>query len=464
MHWRAIYFSCLLCVMLAACAPVAALPTTPAIRKGIDPASPLAEAVLFQQCEPSGCQLYPLNPMAGEPVAGYEPLDVGKYAIHAFSPDGRTLAVLAYGDNEYLREGALSLVELEKWQPAPTGLTFDHASWLVFSPSGEQLLIGAFDQQMNPTAMIFSLVDVAQQKLLVQGAQGELPFLPRLIRYTPDGRGVMVYGYEQWQYGAASEARAHVALLDSADLSLDWHEMLDGLREGIYLAEPATQPEAAQTWTPAVVAAPDRAALYIVHADTEQMTTVDFVAQQAHTVEIAPHLTWLERLLALTARTAHAKVANGVSKQALLSADGKHLYVVGTTYVYTAGQQGIAPLDLQVLEVASGVERANLASNAESLALDSDGERLYLQGWNYDLQPYPGRWTDVIATDDLAVIAHVEDYLLTPTRRLDGRPILLASGLQQGSRITYAVLDPASLAVLHTWTDSTDGWWVLPER
>jgi hypothetical protein len=103
-----------------------------------------------------------------------------------------------------------------------------------------------------------------------------------------------------------------------------------------------------------------------------------------------------------------------------------------------------------------------LASNAESLALDSDGERLYLQGWNYDVQSYAGRWTDVVATDDLAVIAHVEDYLLTPTRRLDGRPLLLASGLQQGNQITYAVVDPALLAMLHTWTDSTNGWWVLP--
>ncbi len=92
----------------------------------------------------------------------------------------------------------------------------------------------------------------------------------------------------------------------------------------------------AQVWS----FAPDRDALYVVHADSEQLTTVDFESQTVKTVEIQPKLTWFERLLSMTAGIAHAKIGDGITRQAAVSPDGQFLYVVGVNNATFQDEQG----------------------------------------------------------------------------------------------------------------------------
>jgi len=462
MRWLILLGSALMLVALASCANVMVMPAPVQVEPGVPAASPLAQAVLVQQCGAENCTLYPVEVQAGQPLAGLEPLDLKRYSLQAFSPDGRTLAVVSYHDNTTLSDGQLSLVNLQQWQPVTTTLTFDHLGWLLFSPDGAMLLAGSFDQQLNPTSVTFTLVQIARQQIV---AQATVPFLPRLVRFTPDGRGVMVYGIDSWQYGAVSDARPHVALLDAADLSLTWQTTLAEVRDGMYLLAPSDHPEEDTiSWSPAVVAAPDRPALYLVHADEDRLTVVEFDRRRVATVALAPRLSWVERLLMLTARPAYAKVLNGTSKQAVVSPDGRYLYVVGTTYDYHEQEQTLTPLGLQVVESATGAEVAQLVSAAESVALAPDGERLYLHGWHRDpSKPYAAAWTEVVTTDHLEVIGRIEGYHLTPSRRLDGQPVLLASGVQQNGQTGFGIVAPVTLEMVHTWAGDGGGWWVLPE-
>jgi hypothetical protein len=447
--------------MQAGCSAVIAPPAVLTPKVGIDAASPLAAAVLLQECMNAGCTLAPIDAMTGAPLPGHTPLDLDRYALTAFAPDGRTLAAITYEDNNTLAGGRLTLVDLATWQPTSTVLTFDQAAWLLFSPDGRRLLVGAWDRQMNPTALHLTLVDLAHLAVV---ANGSVPFLPRTVAFIPGGDGLMVYGGEQWEYATTSAARSHVALLD-ADLQIEWQQTLDGVRDGIVWEAGADRPEeTATSYAPAVVAAPDRPLLYLVHADADRLTTVDFGAQRVATTTVGPQLSWVEWLLALTARPAYAKVGNGISKQAVLSPDGRYLYVAGTSYDSGEGEVQMVPQGLQVIEVATGVEVARLDSDAEWLAVDPAGRRLFLQGWTRAPgRSGPAAWTEIVAIEDagrLAPLARLEGYHVVPGRRLDGRPVLAGYQIMPDGANLPALFDPASLEHLHT--AQTAGSWLMP--
>ena len=164
----------------------------------------------------------------------------------------------------------------------------------------------------------------------------------------------------------------HVYLLDAADLSQRWSAVLEGVRDGVFPKDKTVtrenhyEPGKSLYLSPGTAFAPDRDALYIVHANFEQLTTVDFDQQRINTVEVGAKLSWFEKLLSLSAGIAHAK-GEGTSKQIVVSPDGKFLYVVGVNN--TIGKED---------------PQGNLGFNQTSLGLEilqaNDGSRLkYLE-------------------------------------------------------------------------------------
>jgi hypothetical protein len=90
--------------------------------------------------------------------------------------------------------------------------------------------------------------------------------------------------------------------------------------------------EDAEYFSPGSAFDAEHGLLYVAHPESETVTTVDFNQRALSTVELQPAASnWLEALLLADARTAHAKVANGTHKQALVVGNGAYLVITGST-------------------------------------------------------------------------------------------------------------------------------------
>jgi hypothetical protein len=226
-----------------------------------------------------------------------------------------------------------------------------------------------------------------------------------------------------------------------------WSLALDEVRHGQYtLAEAETaSPEASVWFFPATVWDTGRARLYLVHAEAERLTTVDFAAQRAETVAIAAAHGWLDRLLALTAGVVEAKMMNGTQRSAVLSADGEQLYVTGSTTTYVDGVFSETPLGVDVVEAATGRLLEHIDSEGRSPQLAPDGEALYLEAWGQ------GHHTEVRRLDSLdAVVMTVPEARLVAGRLPSGEAVVLSIH-DQPERTSITVRDPETLAPLAQW-------------
>ena len=289
------------------------------------------------------------------------------------------------------------------------------------------------------------------------------------LEYVLDEQFLLVYGSQEdptpEDLGDLSP-EPRVALLNPADLSVVWQLELPEILDGVYVEYYTSH----TLWMPAVVLSADRSKLYIVHADDERLTTVDLQASAASTVEIRPSQSWLERLFVLTAGVAHAKMMNQTVKEAVLSADGKRLFVTGWS-ILTTYPEG---LDLQVIDVSNGTEIARVEAelsatipvdhsrpnpvgvSGSQIALSSDGTRLYLRGGAEAI------WTDVLDAVSLERVERVKGGELLPSLTLWGKPILLsAQGLNSQDQTRLTTFDPETLEPFHIWFTPGDAQWIV---
>lgn len=456
-------FFAILVVLLAACSAVPVqldggnrAPVAPAV----DSALPHAKSVLLRRCTDQGCALHLIDPASGQSLPAYPPVALGNSSAVKRSPDLRALAVIDYRNNQNSQNGLLKLIDLSTWQTLTTTLTFDKVyDSFFFSPDSKRLVVNSPTATWPPKGQL-ELLDLVQQQ---RTAQQMLDFNVRQLHFSMDGQWLMLYGMD----GSPDymvNPHSHVALLRAADLQIVWQQTLPAVRDGFFNvnpdATPHEDPEKTTLWEPALVFAPDGRYLYIVHADENQLTTVDFSARTAHTVAITPVASWLERLLALTARSAKAKAFNGVRKQAVIAPTGKRLYVTTVEHIFKANIYTETAQNVQVIDLTSGVEIAQLDSQAHTVGISADGTQLYLQGWeNGPRQSDPAEWTEIVDTANLQQMAKLPDRAIALGQRLDGTPILLSSITRQDGRWEAAALDPATFQLLHAWTSQQTGGW-----
>ncbi|MCI0393473.1 MAG: hypothetical protein L0332_10415 [Chloroflexi bacterium] len=397
-------------------------------------------------------ELVQIDPQSGEEIAGVTPIKLGRGYDYVLSPDGRTLAVIAY-TTEDGRNGKLHLIDLAAWQGVETAIEIDKwTDTLAFSSDGGRLVIAypgrlaGFNGQ--PENYIIVVVDVARQAIV---AETTVLFAPKLVAFTPDDRSLVVYGGELAPEKDENAQPAHAALLNATDLSVTWEQLLPGILDGNYLGEEVANGEQAMIgWRPATALSPDKMTLYIVHADEDKLTTVDFAGRGTQTVEIRPAQTLLDRLLALTAGVAYAKYYDGTEKQAVISPDGSRLYVVGWTSDTTVSEDDEWSFDyyahgLKVIDTASGAEIASLDLQASGVSLSADGRQLYVVGWISSNRPF----TEVYDATSLELITRLPDRLASATQTLDGRPVLLST-TYVGNSTRLAVIDGVTLEELST--------------
>jgi len=159
-------------------------------------------------------------------------------------------------------------------------------------------------------------------------------------------------------------------------------------------------------------------------------------------------------LLSLTAGIAHAKVADGTSKDVAVSPDGQFLYVVGMDTASTPDKQGNwqlsqTPLGLEIIRTSDGSRVEHIETGTGDLFLSPDGRFLYLRDWGINMDTAPG--TEVFDTSGLQIIARKAGLYPTPAWRINGEPLLVSTYSLSETWHHMTVLQPADLSILAEW-------------
>lgn len=408
--------------------------------------------------EDGGGTLRMVDAKTGADIAGHEPLFLGGNYWHAMSPDNRTLAVLSMPQGSSPVGGVLRLIDLVDWSTRETEVRLDlWPTTLAFSPDGNRLAVGGSLADDH----ILVVYDVSAARVL---AQGPLAFDPLEIVFTPDGHSLMVYG-ARYPRSPGLNPLPVAARIRASDLSVEWEMDLANIRHGQYAVDGLNSQEIHDTsiwWRPAVVFAPELERMYLVHADADMLTTVDFAQRSRRTVAIHEPMTWLERLLALGAFPAYAKELNGTSKAAVLSADEKSLFVVGEKIQSSQDANGAwdiqqTSLGLSVIEISTGQMLRAIDTPATQIAWGPDARTLLLGGWDRS----GNVWTDVVDTGNFEVQAHLTTMDLLIAVPVHGAPLIASSYTHSGPASRIQLLDTASWDTVSEWTVSgyADIWY-----
>ncbi len=407
-------------------------------------------------------ELLVISSVTGKVFDTYTPIPLGENYNYAFAPDGHTLALVS--------NAQLYLIDLPSWKISTfvVGLY----GWLVYSPDGTLLALasGGSDGTLR-------VVDARSGEVKASAQAG---FSIRNVKFTTDGKAVMVYGPHLASTGIAANAGVSVgapkaALFAVSDLSVLWSVELAAIRDGTFPKKADTantqdiyQPGAAWRYEPGIAFDPNRDMLYAVHGDEDKLTTIDFTHRKVSMVNVHVKASWLDQLMALTAGVAHAKGMDGTTKRALISPDGKFLFVGGNTEVVTQQANGNwditdTPIGLQVIAVEDGTLVDKIDTEASPAWLSPDGRQVFLTGWKINNNYGGTPWTDVYDLSIRSIVKHLDGVYLIPARRMDGKVILASSGTFSNSVNQMAVIDPDSWTITSEWKGTADvGWLINP--
>lgn len=413
-----------------------------------------ADALLIEW-KVNGGELRPLELDGPSPAYGEDAIPIGMYAVRAISPDGRTLAALAYPRNDVPRDARLLWIDIASWQARTSELGFDAwVSTMAFSPDGSSLAVATASPAVMgraPDQFGLQLIDVAGDRVIAEAA---LEVQPLQIAFSADGSMLSAYGSAPFVDTKTPSGPPVVSVFGGRDLSPLGSLVLQGVVDGVMPVDDETLPEPFLWWSPAVVFAPDGRTLYVIHADEDRLTRVDLAERQVTSMESAPRRSWLERLLTLGVEPAYAKGAGGGFRRGVISPDGTRLYSVGSLTDPTIDEMGnlsftTTNLGLQVIDADSGVELARFDTQADEISLGFGGEQIFLRGWG----PSSFAWTEVLDSATLELANRFNHARLFSVQDSAGRWLYLAVVGSNSTKVT--IVDPASGAELAEWQFGT---------
>jgi hypothetical protein len=396
--------------------------------------------------------------------------------------DQKGLTPIALGQNYIFRpipgEGKLVFLSLKTDCGAVCVQVLDVAHWTLeqitlveeansaelfyimdVSPDGRYLL-GAYTRSYSHETVF--VVDLQNNRLMTAR---ELEFRPMYLAFTADG-DILTYASEG-EGGITLNPTPRVIWLDGRDLSPLHELVLEDVKDGNYIENPEEVIDPVHDgiyWWTARVISPDRQTLYIVHADQDRLTTVDLARQTARTVEIRKPQTLFDRLMSLGVGVVQAKMLNGATREAVISADGERIFVVGQN-VDSTREEGsnewdmqFTPYGLLVLEARSGVElgRVEGAQGSGQISFSADGRRLYVEGW--DVNGDGQSFTEVVDVDTLQVQKRIPGSAI-PVRDLQGHEVLIL-GEWSTSGYIFSWFDENLDEPVWEWPEKVDAWWL----
>ena len=465
-----------LSIILTACVPATtpAPITIPPTRQPTRPPATLAPtpesmdvAMPVIEYKDDRNQLIVVSSVTGETFKAFAPIQLGQSYSYTFSTDKQTLALVS--------NGQLYLIDLPSWTYRTFDVNLNGWLWLssvVYSPD-ESLLVLADGEPDGG----LRVVDAKSGEVRASAQTG---FAIRNVKFTTDGKAFMVYGPQLASTGDAANAGVSVGapkatLFAVSDLSVLWSVELAGIRDGTFPKKADTantqdiyQPGAAWHFEPGIAFAPHSDILYLVHGDEDKLTKVDFADRELSTVDVHVKASWFDQLLALTAGVAYAKGMDGTTKQAVISPDGKFLFVSGNTEVVTQQADGNdwditdTSIGLQVIAVEDGTLVDTIDTGETSLQLSSDGRQIFLTGWKR-LISYETPWTDIYDMSSNKLIKHIDKVSLTPTRLLNGKTIWVSNYAVSDNLCYMASVDSTTWTTVNEWRGKyCFGWLIDP--
>ncbi len=430
-----------------------------------------------------GSAIHVLDLATGKDAPGYELLPPSPSALSAdgkklaaIEPRGRSCEFVGGGTSCRSGAGVLHVVDLQARREVTNDLTvrrqvtdtLPSEGWvgnISLTPDLSRVTF-AYNQRELSTIL---LADAHTAGIVVQRV---IDFRPALLQYAQDGKTLVVYGQALGDDpGNLKPPPPSVALLDAATLEVEWEQMLTNIVSGSWCVENCQgshEERLSAIWYPAVVPSHDGRHLYIVHADVDKLTTIDFSSRTIRTTELQTARLGFDNFLARFADVAEAKGgASGVHKYAVLSLDGTRLYVSGSTMTATRDSRNrpdstYSVAALQVIDVASGrriatrgmANRNDVSEYFHSINITPDGAYVFVargderNNW----------WTEVFDAKNLQPVARLDEWRMFIARRMDAQPILLAH--QPNSRpLQLVVIDPHTFEVIRSWSvDSNAGW------
>jgi hypothetical protein len=292
------------------------------------------------------------------------------------------------------------------------------------------------------------------------------------VNFTESGESLMLYRPTIDPSNSLAAGPPQVLLLEAANLTPRWSAELEEVHDGIFpKSEEVTpsniyEPGQALYISPGLVFAPDHDTLYVVHADSEQLTTVDFAGQTVKTVDIQPKLTWFERLLSLTAGVAQAKIGDGISRQTMISPDGQFLYVVGVNSSTSVDERGNwqmeqSPLGLEVLATSGGKRLEHIDTDTTEISMSPDGRFLYLRHWGNPEDNIP--WTEIFDIASGQRITRKNQIFGMPALLMNGEYLLVSTYSTGETSHHMSIWKPDGSNVLAEWTAPRYVWWLTAQ-
>ena len=367
----------------------------------------------------------PLDPETMEPLTGYDPISLGHHYTHAFSPDGRTMAVIIWpvetGGAGW--GGKLYLIDLTDWTMTDTGVEIEqNTGTLLYSQDGRALYwtLPTTTHPAHGMTRDYDLyrldLDTGLQETVASFTSS---FSPSELRIFRAGTRLAIWG-QSVDPNNIVDGPPHVIIVDLkadeivADIEIPnvkaWqHQEIDGGTVSYRIYQPGL------AWDL------ERELLYIAHADEDRITAVDLregvVKIQS---DISRPRSLLDRFVDWVAPSAAAKSTPWTSKQAVLSPDGSRLYVAGRYEEFTENEDGeivrTDATDLVIVDTEriEEIDRVDLGTIV-GMQTAPDGQHLLVRSYDSVARTTGHRLTKL----DMAT-GEVIDQLELPDLRSDG--------------------------------------------
>ena len=325
---------------------------------------------------------------------------------------------------------------------------------MVFDPQGKQVAISYLEEGK------FAIVQVAQPspgEILTK----QLGFRVRLMSFTNDGRQIMLVGVPLPENGVVSgdlNPKLQALLLDAKTLNVEWRKDLPDVKEGFFGSSDFSKPEENFYYMAGMAADPANQRIYIAHADSASLTTVDFKTLRSVTVEIHDKRTALEKVLdfvlSIGIQPVQAKAGNSYLRNALLSSDQRVLYVAGQSSQMVKKEGGEwemnqSYLPFEAWDIESSTRLISLKTEASELFQSTDG-RILLKG--YDLtSPNALPFIEIFNPADGRITAHLNGASIYRTLSLTGHPVLVSAYSSDRGGTTLGVFNEITQALNPTW-------------
>ena len=375
----------------------------------------------------------PVDPATLADLEGYVPLDLqASPKDYALSPDGRTLAAVAWHDAvkeeemcgpvpEVLggsreqecrpyrhQERRLHLVDVASWteQVVPVGM----GEFLLptFSADGKSLYVKFMDSSSsNPRRHALHRYDIDTKSISLVT---ELPadFNPFEMRLLASGERLAMYGAT---YGREWERPLNVVIVDLKGGRVVANVRLDGVTDGVVEVANSPPPYRLRWYQAGIAWDLERDRLFVAHPDTDEVTVVDLnegrVVKQA---EIQQSKSLLGRLFSWIVQPVYAKAWHGGERRVALSSDGGRLFITGTQGEWDAERGTVVErqLGLRVVSTQDMRELSGLDLPVSDIALSPDGALLLLGSTLQGNPNHPTSGLYVLEVESLGELAHLE--------------------------------------------------------